>query len=321
MKNSTRLIKPVIVSASRSTDIPAFYSDWFIERLKIGYSTWINPFNQEHYRVSFEDTRMIIFWSKNPLPMLAQLEELKRLGFNNYYFQFTLNNYEPEYLEPRVPPLKQRIETFKKLATCIGKDRVIWRYDPILLSSTLSINALLERIHQIGEELKEYTTKLVFSFADITTYKKVSRNLDGSTCRELSEFEKYDFVKSLTQLNRSLGLQLATCAEDINLEKFGVKHNKCVDDNLIMRLFNSDEKLMEFIGAEYDLFSGWTIKKSKKDQGQRKSCGCIISKDIGMYNTCPHLCKYCYANTTDTLVLKNWEQHLKDPHNDLLFLK
>ena len=303
------VLKPIIVSASRSTDIPAFYADWFLERLKAGYCNWVNPFNRETYRVSFEDARMIVFWSKNPKPMIERLDELEALGFKNYYFQFTLNDYVREGLEPNVPNVGERLETFKILAKRIGKERVIWRYDPLILSDDLTVDVLLERIARIGKELRGSTEKLVFSFADVQAYRKVVKNLGGTTCREFTTAEKIEFAKGLCEINLDLGLEMATCAEDIDLSAYGIKHNKCVDDDLMMRLFNTDSKLMEFIGAEYDMLDGWSIKKSKKDKGQRKACGCVISKDIGMYNTCPHLCKYCYANSSPDVVLSNYKRY------------
>ena len=310
------IFKPVIVSASRSTDIPAFYSDWFLERLKFGSSVWINPFNQERYRVSFEDTRMIVFWSKNPKPLLQRLDEIEALGFKQYYFQFTLNDYVAEGLEPNVPSVKERIDTFLRLADRIGKERVIWRFDPLLLTDKITIDVLLDRITKIGRQLKGYTEKLVFSFIDIASYRKVQKNLAGYGVREFSADEQVQFAKGLAELNKDLGLGLATCGELVDLSEYGIKHNKCVDDELMMRLFNDDAKLMEFIGAEYDMFNGWQIKKSKKDKGQRKACGCIVSKDIGAYNTCPHLCRYCYANSSDALVKKNFVQYSQNPYSE-----
>ncbi len=307
-----------ILSASRSTDIPAFYADWFLERLKAGYSVWMNPFNQERYRVSFADTRMIVFWSKNPKPMLERLDEVESLGFRQYYFQFTLNDYVKEGLEPNVPPVAERIDTFRRLARRIGKERVIWRFDPLLLSGSLTVDVLLEKIASIGHELQGATEKLVFSFADIQAYRKVGNNLSGTNCREFSSVEKMEFAKGLRDVVISLGLEMATCAEDIDLSEYGIKHNKCVDDDLMVRLFHDDAKLMDFIGAEYDMIDGWTINKSKKDKGQRKACGCIVSKDIGMYNTCPHLCKYCYANSCDSVVQRNYSKHLQNLFSDSL---
>ena len=318
MVESGNVLSPVILSASRSTDIPAFYADWFLARLKAGYSVWVNPFNQERYRVSFADTRMIVFWSKNPKPMLERLDEVESLGFRQYYFQFTLNDYVAEGLEPNVPPVAERIDTFRRLARRIGKERVIWRFDPLLLSNYLTVDVLLEKIASIGHELQGATEKLVFSFADIQAYRKVGKNLSGTNCREFSSEEKIEFAKGLRDVNLSLGLEMATCAEDIDLSEYGIKHNKCVDDDLMVRLFHDDAKLMDFIGAEYDMIDGWTIKKSRKDKGQRKACGCIVSKDIGMYNTCPHLCRYCYANTTDSAVLANCNRHRSDPHGEFL---
>lgn len=310
------ILTPVILSASRSTDIPAFYSDWFLGRLRSGYSAWINPFNQKHYRISFEDVRMIVFWTKNPNPMLERLDEVEALGFKNYYFQFSLNDYDAERLEPNVPPVAERIDTFKRLATKIGKERVIWRFDPLLLSDKISVDVLLKRIDNIGQQLKEYTEKLVFSFIDIGSYRKVQNNLVGFGVREFAADEQVQFAKGFAELNKDLGFELATCGELVDLSEYGIKHNKCVDDELMMRLFNDDAKLMEFIGAEYDMFNGWQIMKSKKDKGQRKACGCIVSKDIGAYNTCPHLCRYCYANSCDALVKKNFVQYRQNPYSE-----
>ena len=216
------ILKPVIVSVSRSTDIPAFYSDWFLERVKSGYSVWINPFNQEHYRVSFEDTRMIVFWSKNPKPLLQRLDEIEALGYRQYYFQFTLNDFVAEGLEPNVPSVDERIDTFRRLANRIGKERVIWRFDPLLLTDKITIDVLLDRITKIGRQLKGYTEKLVFSFIDIASYRKVQRNLAGLNCRELSKEDQIRFAQGLSQLNMELSLELATCAEQVDLSAYGI---------------------------------------------------------------------------------------------------
>ncbi len=344
-------IYPFILSASRSTDIPAFYSDWFVARLREGWCGWVNPFNQQEYRVSFAKTRLIVFWSKNPKPLLERLDEVEALEFRQYYFQFTLNDYVREGLEPNVPPVAERIDTFKRLADRIGKERVIWRFDPLMLgfaadtavgppACSLSIDELLERIGNIGRHLKGYTEKLVFSFIDIGAYRKVQRNLEGLGVREFSPEEQRQFAQGLAELNKELGLELATCGEEADLSAYGVRHNKCVDDELMMRLFHDDAELMDFIGAEYvqptskdnqmtlslglddeepkKTISGWYIPKSRKDKGQRKACGCIVSKDIGAYNTCPHLCRYCYANAQDAQVLANFARHRQCPLSPLL---
>ena len=303
---------PLIISASRSTDIPAFYADWFVARLKKKWCGWINPFSQQKYLVSFDKTRIIVFWSKNPKLMMQRLDEIESLGYRQYYFQFTLNDYVAEGLEPNVPSVDERIDTFRRLAERIGKERVIWRFDPLLLTDKISIDVLLDRIAKIGRQLKGYTEKLVFSFIDIASYRKVQKNLAGLNCRELSKEDQISFAQGLSQLNMELSLELATCAEQVDLSAYGIKHNKCVDDELMLRLFHDDADLMDFIGAECDLIDGWKIKKSRKDKGQRKECGCIVSKDVGIYNTCPHLCRYCYANANDNLVVKNFRLHRND---------
>lgn len=287
---------PVILSASRATDIPAFFSTWMINRLKAGYVRWINPFNAAQVQyVSFADARVIVFWTKNPKPLLRYLPQIEATGINSY-FQFTVNDYENEGLEPKVPPLTERIEAFKRLSSKIGPERVIWRFDPLLLSDSLTIDVLLDRIAHIAAQLKGHTRKLVISFADIECYKKVRNNL----ARQPAEYREFtpdlirDFGKRLSDMNKQWKFEIATCAETVDLEQFGIKHNRCIDDDLMVELFSHDTALMDFLGYEPDLFVD-SARPYFKDKGQRKECGCIVSKDIGMYNTCRHLCAYCYA--------------------------
>jgi DNA repair photolyase len=302
-------IAPIIISASRSTDIPAFYAKWFLNRLDKGYVKWINPFNRKPQYVSFQKTRVIVFWTKNPKPIIPYLEELDKRGIH-YYFQFTINDYEKERLEPNVPRLKDRIETFKKLSNQIGKERVVWRFDPLILTDTVDVDLLLNKIESIGNRLISYTKKLVFSFADIDCYRKVQNNLkrDNVQHKEFDVKSMEDISEKITDLNKQWGFELATCGESIDLSKYGIDHNKCIDDGLMIKLFKDDKKLMNFLGYEEDLFSTH-IPLKLKDKGQRKECGCIVSKDIGMYNTCSHLCKYCYANTSENMVLENRQKH------------
>lgn len=167
---------PVIVSASRSTDIPTFYGDWFVERWKAGYVKWKNPFNGIPLYVSFKETRAVVFWTKNPKPMFRHLDFLDE-QVKNYYFQFTLNDYDIEGYEGKVPRVESRINTFKELSNRIGKDRVVWRFDPLMLTKGIDVNELLRRLENIGDQLYTYTSKLVFSFADISIYNKVESNL------------------------------------------------------------------------------------------------------------------------------------------------
>jgi len=281
---------PVIISASRSTDIPAFFPQWFIDRLRAGYTIWINPFNRQPTYVSFENTKVVVFWSKNPKPLIPHLKELDDKGIH-YYFQFTLNDYDREGFEPNVPPVKERIDTFRHLSELIGKEKVIWRFDPLILTNKTGVDELLQKIESVGNQLKNYTSKLVFSFADIGIYKKVQANLKRQAIpyREFDEPTMDDFASKLHRLNKNWNFALATCAESVHLEQYGIEHNRCIDGELIKKLFPDVQN--KILGL-------------KKDKGQRKACGCVISKDIGRYNTCPHFCVYCYANTSKESVNK-----------------
>ncbi len=281
---------PLIVSASRATDIPAFYAQWFFERLEEGYARWRNPYNGKDSYVSFEQTRFIVFWSKNPEPLIQFLPRLKERNIG-CYVQFTLNDYEAEGLEPRVPALSRRIETFKRIVDTLGAGSAVWRFDPLMLTDKISADDLLRKIDNIASRLRGYAEKLVFSFADISSYRKVGRNLTaaGVNYHEWTEDEMIDFGRRLSALN--LPLTLSTCAEKADLSQFGITHNRCIDPDLICRL--SPELIPQ-------------IAQLKTDKGQRPLCACITSKDIGTYNTCPHGCLYCYANTTPTSALQNY---------------
>lgn len=291
-------IAPVILSASRATDIPAFHADWFMERLREGWFQWQNPFNAAQVQyVSTARARVIVFWSKNPEPLLRHLGELDRLGLH-YYFQFTLNDYEAEGYEPRVPPLARRIEIFRRLADRIGPDRVIWRMDPLLLSDRVGMAELLARAEAIGARLAGHTRKLVFSYADIAAYGTVRRNLKraGVPVREFTPDEMNEAARGLVRMARANGIsEIATCAEDLDQTSLGVTHNRCVDDDLMMRLWPEDQPLMKWVCCGETLLLADGVRPRLKDNGQRKACGCIVSKDIGRYGTCFHHCVYCYA--------------------------
>jgi len=329
-------IAPLIISASRSTDIPAFHSEWLVSRLKKRYVCWNNPFHHgDPQYISFQEARLFVFWSKNPEPMMQHLSFLDQLGLN-YYFQYTLNNYEEEGFEPNVLPLGHRIDTFISLSKLIGKEKVIWRFDPLLLTGQLTVGELLTRIREIGNHLVSHTDQLIFSFADILSYQKVRTNLVQETevynqsnihCAEFTVSQKIEFAEGIHKillewLKINPDFRIATCAEDIDLENYQVVHNKCIDDELIKKLFPNDRKLMDLLGVkpkEQLLFDeAIPVKKPNlKDKGQRKACGCIISKDIGSYNTCNHLCVYCYANASPEVVRKNL-QELKPDSESIL---
>ena len=331
---------PIIVSASRSTDIPAFYADWFFDRLEKGYSAWTNPFNGVKSYVSYEQTRFIIFWSKNPRPLLDYLHILERRNIK-CYIQYTLNDYEQEKLE-KVPSLATRIETFKLLVEQLGKGAVVWRFDPMILTDDISVDDLLRKVKHIGDQLKDYTEKLVFSYADIAMYKKVKHNLNASGIpyHEWETGQMEDFAQKLSVMNRERGwnFQLATCGEKIDISKYGIERNSCIDGDLITRIAWNDPVLMNFMKVKIEdipaptLFGIVELPKDaillphnkyfqsvhKKDYGQREFCGCMKSKDIGQYNTCIHMCEYCYANTSKEAAAKNFKCHRENPWGETI---
>lgn len=335
---------PIVISASRSTDIPAFYADWFFDRLQKGYSAWTNPFNGKKSYVSYEDAQFIVFWSKNPRPLLNHIDFLKERGIG-CYIQYTLNDYEEEKLEQGVPPLVERIETFKLLVAKFGMGAVVWRFDPLILTDKINMDKLLRKIEYIGDQLRGYTEKLVFSFADIVSYRKVKANLERSHINYIDwTYEQMiEFAEKLFHLNKvkEWNYILATCGEAADLD--GVQHNHCVDDRLMVRFGYKSKKLMTFLGAEIidtkqqpDLFADIepleipanailldnsryaVINRNNKDKGQRMACGCMKSKDIGEYNTCPHLCEYCYANASKDSAIENWKCHKANPWSETI---
>ena len=325
-------LAPVIISASRSTDIPAFYAQWFFNRLEKGYCVWYNPFNQKPSYVSFKNCKVVVFWTKDPKPIFPYLKELDRRGIH-YYFQVTLNDYEREGFEPNVPSLSERVETFKRLSDLIGREKVIWRFDPLIVSDDLSPRDLLKKIWRVGKMIKGLTDKLVFSFVDVTPYRKVQNNLvketgcftkDNVMAAEMNRNQRDELVRGLVKIREAWGadgwdVTRATCAEDVDYDAYGIQHNRCVDGELMARLFEDDRELGYYLQtgklAEPDMFGNFPeipkARKNLKDKGQRMSCGCMVSKDIGMYNTCRHFCVYCYANTSKECVLNN-----KAKHND-----
>lgn len=332
---------PIIVSASRSTDIPAFYADWFFKRLEIGYSAWTNPFNGVKSYVSYANTRFIVFWSKNPRPLLDFLHILETRNIR-CYIQYTLNDYEVEGLEKGVKPLDYRIETFKMLSKRLGKESVIWRFDPMILTDSISIDDLLRKVQNIGDQLKGFTEKMVFSYADIASYRKVKSNLEKNNIpyHEWNKELMDEFAKRLAEMNKARGwdFRLATCGEEIDISKYNIEHNRCIDGDLITKLAWNDSMLMDFMKVKIldlpspSLFgeqvipdgaialpnNKYFISSHKKDKGQRPLCGCMAAKDIGEYNTCPHLCEYCYANDYKELAIANWKQHQQNPNAETI---
>lgn len=257
-----------IISASRRTDIPTYYSEWFLNRLKAGNIMIRNSYNNKVTNILFnkEDIDCIVFWTKNPYPMLKRIEEFSEYV---YYFQFTLTGYGKD-IEANLPDKDFLIQTFKDLYNK-GNGHIIWRYDPIVFTKNYTPEWHLNTFKKIANELKSYTKKCVISFVDMYNYINMDTNII-----QLSKENLTHFCKELADIARNCGMTMATCSEEIDLEYCGITHNKCVDD----------EYISEITGKHFNL---------KKDASQRKACGCIESIDIGTYNTCKNGCKYCYA--------------------------
>jgi hypothetical protein len=312
-------IAPLIISASRSTDIPAFYGDWFMARLRAGYVKWQSPFGGSPFYVSFDKARLFVFWTKNPAPFLPHLDALDSLGFS-YYFLYTLNDYDAEGLEPNVPSCDERIKTFIRLSERIGKGRVVWRFDPLVLSDRISVDDLLEKVRRVGNRIAPFTRRLVFSFVDIEKYAKVRQNLQRQgfpSVREFSEREVAEFCSGLASLNDRWGLTILACADGRDLSAYGIGRGQCISADLMVQEFGTDPALMGFLQpAGQQTLAGTTGRadppRALKDPGQRNACRCIVSKDIGQYSTCMHLCAYCYANTSPVRVSENYARYSEE---------
>ena len=319
---------PVIVSASRSTDIPAFYAKWFFNRLAKGYCAWYNPFNQQKMYISFKNCKVVIFWTKNPKPILPYLHELDEREIH-YYFQVTLNDYVKEGFEPNVSSVENRVETFKKLSDMIGKEKVIWRFDPLIITPNIAPRDLLTRIWHIGNKLKGYTNKLVFSFIDVKAYRKVQNNLvkesmlftkENVENAEANLAQRIEIVEGLQKIREAWhkdgwDVEIATCAEDIDLEKYGIEHNRCIDGELMKRIFADDKELVylyfaraessqqlqseiagKFTGSVDLLVAGVKVSSEYKNQiEEQKDCLYIWCRDFRTVK-----CSY-FSNDVDLL--------------------
>lgn len=295
--NKRSINQGAIISASRRTDIPAFYAKWFINRVRAGYCTVPNPFNANQVsRISLkpEDVLVIVFWTRNPRPLMPFLTELDERGFR-YYFQYTVVD-NPRELDPKSVPLDRAIQTFRNLSERIGADRVIWRYDPIILTRKTPAEFHIERHEFVAQSLRGYTRRNVISIVD--AYNKVIRRVKGLPA-ELQPIEQpdYSFVRCLADNCEKNGMEIVSCAEEIDLRPYGVRPGKCIDDELIREVFGIDVP-------------------HKKDPNQRKVCGCVVSKDIGMYDTCLFGCVYCYATQSFEKARKRHSQH--DPRSPSL---
>lgn len=280
----------MIISVSRRTDIPAFYSEWFFNRLKEGFVYVVNPMNLKQVskiELTPETVDCFVFWTKNAKPILNRLDELKDY---NYYFQYTITGYQSD-VEKGVLNKKEVINTFKELSKKIGKEKVILRYDPIFFSAKYSIEYHCEAFERLCAQLDGYTERCVISFIDL--YKKTERNTKILDIIPMTMECIKEISKRFALIASKHNMSIETCSEAYDLSQYGIKKGKCIDDDIIS----------DIIGYELNV---------KKDDTQRDVCGCVKSIDIGQYNTCKHHCLYCYANFNYNQVQSNSKMHDKN---------
>ena len=309
-KTTLRETHPFIISVSRATDIPAWYMDWFLKRWKIGYILWHSPYNPHFIqKVWFDKVQAAIFWTKDPQAVHRYLSEIDACSFL-YYVQVTLNDYEGTLLEPGVPNLQVRIAGFQALSQALGSHRVVWRFDPLLLSDTITLPVLLSRVENLCAILAPYTEKLIVSFVQIHRYKGVTSLLSKNNLTGVREFtrpEKQTFLAFLLELEAKYNLKIHICGEEQDSWIYSqARHGDCIDRGLLIQLALEQKDQKKDENREFVHF----LKTAPKDPGQRKACSCIHAKDIGQYSSCLHLCRYCYANGNDATVKARYQAHI-----------
>ncbi|WP_066503241.1 DUF1848 domain-containing protein [Abyssisolibacter fermentans] len=279
----------MIISASRRTDIPAYYSEWLINRLKEGFLYVKNPWNRKQCSkiiLNPEVVDCIVFWTKNAQPMLDKLDIIDAMKYS-YYFQFTLTPYGKN-IEKGLPPKNVVVDTFRRLSDKIGPHRVVWRYDPVIINEKFSVQYHIDTYGKMCNMLRGYTNKCIFSFIDL--YAKIRNRTKGIVESEVSDINMNKIADGFSKIAKSYGIELSTCSEVKDLSKYGITHASCIDKAMIENI----------IGCPI---------KAKKDVNQRHDCGCIESIDIGAYDCCGNGCVYCYANANQSVVMRNMKKH------------
>lgn len=291
----------MIVSASRRTDLPAFYSEWFMNRIRAGSCLVPNPFNRAQVsRVSLapEDVDVIVFWTRNPRPLLPHLPELDARG-HRYCFLVTLMA-NPREIDPGVPSFEAAVAAFSALSDRIGPERVVWRYDPVFLTNISGPAFHIETFGRIASALRGRTKRSIVSV--MHPYRKLRGRMAELAARGIDpiapdENTLSSLMGSLAEISSENGMEIQSCADDRDLQRYGIQPGKCVDDALLWRAF----------GLKVD---------ASKDPCQRRPCGCVPSKDIGMYDSCLFGCVYCYAVTSFDRAAANHRLH--DPGSESL---
>ena len=278
----------MLIFASGRTDIPAFYSEWFMNRVRAGFVDVRNPYYGEHvsrYKLTRDLVDCFIFCTKNPAPILPYLDELKSREIG-MYFHVTITPYEKD-IEPNVPEKSAVMDSFIELSKALGKDRVCWRYDPIFINEKYSVSFHIKAFRAMAEKLHDSTDRCIISFIDL--YQKTKKNFPG--VKEVSENDQKFLASSLSRIAFENGIKIESCAEKTDLTSCGVEPGACVSRETVEKA------------------AGIHLLSSVGKSNLRKHCICLPTNDIGAYNSCPHLCKYCYANYDARLVEKNFSLH------------
>lgn len=280
----------MILNVSGRCDIVAFYSSWFINRYKEGFIDVRNPFNEKLVsRIYFEDVDLILFCTKNPIPIVKDLKKIE----HPIIFHVTITPYK-EDIEPNVPPKSEVIKAVKEISKMIGRDNLYIRYDPIFLSKKYNIEYHKKAFEKLCSLLDGYVNHIIVSFID--DYKNVRKNQNILQMKDFTESDYQEIGTSFSNSAKSHGMSVQTCFEERNLSEYGFDIGECISHELAFKLTGKTYK-------------NWTARKEKK-------CNCVQMVDIGVYNSCRHFCKYCYANFDEEKVLDNMKRH--NPKSSLL---
>lgn len=283
----------MILFVSGRCDIPAFYTPWFFNRLEEGFVDVRNPFNPHQISRILLDSYNVdafIFCTKNPIPMLPRLQEIKEIP---YLFHVTLTPYHKD-IEPHLPDKRQVLAAIKQLSNMLGKNRVILRYDPILLSMVYSIPYHLAAFEKVAKELAGYIDTCVISFVD--EYKNTKKNMQAMHMKSMHLKDVHELASGIGSIAKKYTINVQTCAEDMDLSMYGITQKACITKE----------------GMEALLQRPYTASKAKPP----RSCKCLPFVDIGDYNSCAHMCKYCYANYDEEKVIQRMKLH--DPNSSVL---
>lgn len=273
----------MILNVSGRTDIVAFYSNWFFNRLKEGYVDVRNPFNPHLVsRIFFDDVDLILFCTKNPIPILDKIKEINK----PFLFHVTLTPYKKD-IEPNVPSKKDIIEAIKKLSEQIGIENLWVRYDPIFISEKYSVSYHIKAFERMCQLLNGYVNKIIVSFID--NYQNVRKNEKVLNFKPFNEEDYEQIGRNFSRIVKENNMTVQTCFEDRHLEEYGFIKQDCLSHELAYYL----------TGKKY---KNWTARKEGK-------CECVQMVDIGVYNSCSHFCKYCYANYSEKDVMNNFKNH------------